>query len=52
VPSPPAIGTVALADGRAVKGFTCEADAVVGAREITAHGGWRAYRAAAGTTGS
>jgi allophanate hydrolase len=42
---PLAIGTVALADGRRVKGFICEADAVAGAREITAHGGWRAYRA-------
>jgi allophanate hydrolase len=31
-----------------VKGFICEADAVAGAREITAHGGWRAYRAAIG----
>ena len=48
VPWPLAIGTVALADGRAVKGFICEADAAAGAREITAHGGWRAYRAAAG----
>jgi allophanate hydrolase len=48
VPWPLAIGTVALADGRSVKGFICEADAVAGAREITGHGGWRAYRAAAG----
>ena len=45
VPWPLAIGTVALADERRVKGFICEADAVAGAREITAHGGWRAYRA-------
>jgi allophanate hydrolase len=56
VPPPLAIGTVALADGRAVKGYICEADAVVSAREITAFGGWRAYRAAAGvadaTTGA
>ena len=52
---PLAIGTVALADGRAVKGFICEADAVADAREITSHGGWRAYRAAtrsAATTGT
>ncbi|MEA2223794.1 MAG: allophanate hydrolase [Solirubrobacteraceae bacterium] len=48
VAPPLAIGTVALADGRTVKGFICEADAVAGAREITAHGGWRAYRAAIG----
>jgi allophanate hydrolase len=52
VPSPLAIGTIALADGRAVKGFICEADAVAGAREITAHGGWRAYRAAADLAGT
>ena len=50
VSRPLAIGTVQLADGRAVKGFICEADAVDGAREITAHGGWRAYLAAARAT--
>lgn len=48
VPPPLAIGTIELADGRRVKGYICEADGVAGAREITAHGGWRAYRAAAG----
>ncbi len=48
VQAPLAIGTIALGDGRTVKGFICEADAVAGAREITAHGGWRAYRAALG----
>jgi allophanate hydrolase len=48
VPWPLAIGTVRLADGRSVKGFVCEADAVAGAREISAYGGWRAYRAATG----
>jgi allophanate hydrolase len=52
VRAPLAIGTVALADGRSVKGFICEADAVAGGREITAHGGWRAYRAAAGFAGT
>jgi allophanate hydrolase len=45
VPPPLVIGTVVLEDGRAVKGFLCEADAVANAREITAFGGWRAYRA-------
>ena len=44
VPAPLAIGTIVLADGRTVKGFICEADAVAGAPEITGHGGWRAYR--------
>ncbi|MFP5361911.1 MAG: allophanate hydrolase [Thermoleophilia bacterium] len=48
VPAPLAIGTVVLADGRTVKGFICEADAVAGAPEITAHGGWRAYRTSIG----
>jgi allophanate hydrolase len=48
VPWPLAIGTIKLADGRSVKGFICEADAVAGALEISAYGGWRAYRAAAG----
>jgi allophanate hydrolase len=46
VPGPLSIGTVALADGRTIKGFLCEAHAVAGARDITAHGGRRAYRAA------
>jgi len=50
VPAPLAIGTITLADGRAVKGYICEANAVADAREITVHGGWRAYRAAAGLT--
>ncbi len=52
VPAPLAIGTITLADGRAVKGFICEADAVASARDITEHGGWRAYRAAAGLAGT
>jgi allophanate hydrolase len=52
VPPPLAIGTVTLADGRTVKGFLCEADAVADARDITAHGGWRAWRASLGLAGS
>jgi allophanate hydrolase len=48
VPPPLVIGTVSLEDGRAVKGFLCEADAVAGALDITEHGGWRAYRASLG----
>lgn len=43
VPAPLCIGTVALADGRAVKGFLCEAFAVAGAQDITAFGGWRGW---------
>ncbi len=43
VPAPLAIGTVMLADQRAVKGFIAEAVAVQGLTDITAWGGWRAY---------
>ncbi len=41
-----AIGTLRLADGRTVKGFLVEADAIAGARDISSFGGWRAYCAA------
>lgn len=51
VPPPLAIGTLVLADGRAVKGFVCEPYALDGATDITAYGGWRAYLASsAGAT--
>ena len=43
VPSPLAIGSLELIDGRVVQGFVCEAWATQGARDITAFGGWRAY---------
>lgn len=43
VPSPLAIGTVTLADGTEVKGFVSEPRAIVGAEDITVHGGWKAY---------
>jgi allophanate hydrolase len=45
VPPPLAIGTLTLADGRAVKGFLVEAAATEGARDISAFGGWRAFMA-------
>ena len=45
VPAPLSIGTVALANGRMVKGFLVEAAAVIGAQDISAYGGWRAYLA-------
>jgi allophanate hydrolase len=48
VPPPLSIGTLVLADGRLVKGFLVEAEAVAGARDITKFGGWRAYMAQAG----
>jgi allophanate hydrolase len=43
VPSPMTIGTLRLADGRGVKGFLVEPAAIVGCRDISSFGGWRAY---------
>jgi allophanate hydrolase len=43
IPSPPGIGTLALADGARVKGFLCETIATEGARDVTEFGGWRAF---------
>jgi allophanate hydrolase len=43
IPSPLCIGTLDLADGRAVKGFLVEAEAVKGARDISSFGGWRKF---------
>lgn len=43
VPSPLALGSVSLQDGKTVKGFLCESYAVEGAKEITKLGGWRSY---------
>jgi allophanate hydrolase len=43
VPPPLSIGTIALSDGRGVKGFLVEAAATAGARDITSFGGWRAF---------
>jgi allophanate hydrolase len=45
VPPPLSIGTLALSDGRAVKGFLVEAAAAAGARDISSFGGWRAFLA-------
>lgn len=45
IPAPLGIGTVELADGRRVKGFIGEAVAAIGARDITALGGWREFLA-------
>ena len=47
IPSPMSIGTLRLADGRSVKGFLVEADAVAGAPDISGYGGWRNYLAKA-----
>nr|WP_206370726.1 hypothetical protein [Solimonas marina] len=45
IPPPLGIGSLTLADGRVVKGFICEGWALADATDITAFGGWRAYRA-------
>jgi allophanate hydrolase len=49
---PLAIGTVMLEDGTSVCGFVAEPRATLGALDITAHGGWRAYLAKAEVTRS
>jgi len=46
VPAPLGLGSLELSDGRTVKGFICEGHALADARDITAFGGWRAYRMA------
>ena len=46
IPAPLGIATLTLADGAAVQGFACDALATAGARDISNHGGWRAYLAA------
>ncbi len=45
VPPPLGIGSLALRDGRTVKGFICEPFGLAGAHDITAFGGWAAYLA-------
>jgi len=47
IPAPMALGKISLVDGREVTGFLVEPFAVVGAPDISAHGGWRAYLASA-----
>lgn len=43
IPAPLGLGTLELASGNTVKGFVCEAAAAEAAKDITSHGGWRAY---------
>lgn len=43
IPAPLCIGTKRLADGTSPKGFLVELEGVIGARDITSLGGWRAY---------
>jgi allophanate hydrolase len=43
VPSPLSIGSIRLGDGRLVKGFLVEAQALIGARNISSFGSWPAF---------
>lgn len=45
IAAPLGIGELELADGSTVRGFICEPFALGGSPDITAFGGWRAYRA-------
>jgi allophanate hydrolase len=46
IPAPLGVGKVALADGRDMLGFLCEAYAVADATDITEYGDWRRWLAA------
>ncbi|WP_299821153.1 allophanate hydrolase [uncultured Roseibium sp.] len=46
IPAPLGLGTLALADGRSVTGFMCEAAGTKGAENITSLGSWRKFIAA------
>ena len=46
IPAPLGLGSVELADGSWVHGFLCESHALAQAKDISEHGGWRAYLAA------
>jgi allophanate hydrolase len=48
VPAPLGFGRVRLDDGSEPLGFICEPAATAGARDVTEHGGWRAFLAANG----
>ncbi len=43
VPAPLGIGTTRLADGTSPKGFIVEAEGLIGAKDVSAFGGWRNY---------
>lgn len=43
IPAPLGLGKVELSDGRWYTGFICEASALLGAQDITAHGSWRSW---------
>jgi allophanate hydrolase len=43
IPGPLGIGSLSFDDGTSAKGFLVEAEAVKGAEDVSAFGGWRAY---------
>jgi allophanate hydrolase len=43
IPPPLGLGSIELEGGQWVKGFICEPHALRGARDISTHGGWRAW---------
>jgi allophanate hydrolase len=45
IPAPLGLGQVQLEDGKWVCGFICEPYAILGAKDVTAFGGWRNYLA-------
>jgi allophanate hydrolase len=47
IPAPLGIGRTLLADGSLVAGFICEPKGIMGAKDITAFGGWLAYQSVA-----
>ena len=49
IPPPLGIGTIELGDGTTAKGFLAEAAGLAGAKDISAHGGWRNYMASRAT---
>lgn len=51
IPAPLGLGTVLLEGGEEVKGFICEPAGLADAQDITRFGGWRAYLAAASSSG-
>ena len=46
IPSPLGIAKIVLEDGVQVSGFVCEPCGLAGAKDITAYGGWRAFKSA------
>jgi allophanate hydrolase len=44
LPAPMSLGKVQLEDNRTIVGFGCDANATHGAKDISAYGGWLAYR--------